>query len=91
MAQIKAEKLALRFNETTVEIMMKAPDSTPAPPRPAIARPMMNMAEVLAAPQRREPISKRANPNRKTHLWEYDEYSFPKKSWKPAIRVNMGI
>lgn len=73
MAQIKDEKLALRFKETTVEIMMKAPDMTPAPPRPAIARPIINMAEVFAAPHSSEPISKSVNPKRKTHLWEYEE------------------
>jgi hypothetical protein len=70
IAQIKAEKFALRSNETTVEMMMKDPDKTPAPPNPAIARPTMNIAELSAAPQSREPISNRLKPNRKTHLCE---------------------
>jgi hypothetical protein len=70
IAQIKAEKFALRSNETTVEMMMKDPDKTPAPPKPAIARPTINIAELFAAPQSREPISKRLKPKRKTHLCE---------------------
>ena len=39
--------------------MVNAPLRIPAPPHPAIALPMMNIAEDLATPQMRDPASKR--------------------------------
>lgn len=43
-----------------VIMMMVTPENMPAPPRPAMARPMMNTVELGAAPHMTEPISNKA-------------------------------
>lgn len=70
MPPINAVKLERFSSGTENAMMMSAPESTPAPPRPAIARPAMNMAEVLAAPQMTEPTSKMSSAIRKVHFRE---------------------
>jgi hypothetical protein len=47
-------------------MMTITPEKTPAEPKPAMARPRMKQMEFGAAPQRVEPISKRAMAVRKT-------------------------
>lgn len=49
-------------------LYIMAPEKVPAMPMPAIARPTMNTAELGAAPQTRDPISKIVREHRNVHL-----------------------
>ena len=48
-------------------MMVRAPFDMPDDPTPAMALPMINMAEFWAAPQRRDPTSKMKKKARKVH------------------------
>lgn len=48
-------------------MMVRKPMIRPDPPAPAIARPMMNIVDVLASAQTKEPISKMAKPSKKVY------------------------
>ena len=61
----------------TMARMDKEPENIPAPPVPAIARPRMNMLELIAAPHRSEPRRKMPMKIKKVHLSEKLVYSFP--------------
>lgn len=49
------------------EIMVMAPNIIPAAPKPATARPTINIAEETAAPQSTDPSSKIAKKAKKVH------------------------
>ena len=55
---------ACRSKGTILVAMTREPFKRPAEPAPAMARPVMKTKELLAAPQRREPISKMTNQTR---------------------------
>ncbi len=54
-------------------MMMRAPEKMPADPKPAIARPTINVALDGATPQIRDPISKTPMAKRNTTLIEKKE------------------
>lgn len=54
---------------TQPETIVMAPFTIPAPPRPATARPTINIGEETAAPQSNDPSSKMPKRNRKVH-WD---------------------
>lgn len=56
-----------RLMGTDVPRMVRAPLMRPAPPIPAIARPVMSIQEATDAPQMAEPISKIAKKVMKVH------------------------
>jgi hypothetical protein len=51
-------------------MVVRAPVVMPEDPKPAMARPMMNMVDDWAAPHRAEPISKTVKKMRKHHWKE---------------------
>jgi hypothetical protein len=60
-----------RFSKgAQLEMMVIAPFMMPAAPKPATARPMINMLDDTAVPQRTEPNSKIAKKTRKDH-WDF--------------------
>lgn len=59
--------LACARGGKTAEIMVIAPFERPEDPKPAMARPTMNMADDWAAPQSADPISKMRKKARKDH------------------------
>lgn len=62
--------LPARFSKgAQLEMMMRAPLIIPAAPKPATARPTINMTEETAAPQSTEPSSKIAKKTRKVHCF----------------------
>ena len=69
-APIRPCHKGLFFKDTTAIITMIAPFIMPALPRPAIARPTMNMDELVAAPQTAEPTSKTTIAKRRTDFGE---------------------
>lgn len=52
--------------------MEKAPETIPAPPAPATARPPINILELTAVAHSREPSSKTAKKLRNVHYWRSD-------------------
>lgn len=67
---------------TILEMMIIAPQKTPAAPSPAMALPMMKAAELGAAAQRMEPPSKIMEEIKYTHLRLKKVYILPKVGWK---------
>lgn len=65
--------------------MIKAPAKIPAPPTPAIARPMIKASELGAAPHIAEPTSKMKMAVKKTHFTGKKVYSLPNISWKAQV------
>lgn len=57
----------------------------PAPPMPAMARPMMRMKDVGAAPHRRLPTSNTMMEDKKVVLRGKYLYALPQVDWKPAV------
>lgn len=55
--------------------MENAPDTIPAPPAPATARPPMNILELTAVAHSREPNSKTAKKLRNVHYNRLDLHS----------------
>jgi hypothetical protein len=71
-----------RFAGGTVkETILVPPTERPAPPNPAIARPMINALELGATPQIKLPTSKRIMDPRKLHLRLKYLYIFPAEGW----------
>ena len=58
------------------------PETTPALPKPATARPTIRTVELCAVAETTDPTSNIAKAERKTYLWLSSEYSLPKGSWK---------
>ena len=58
----------LFLNGVIFAMMMKQPENIPAPPIPAIARPIINAMEVGAAPQMALPTSNMKIEDRNVHL-----------------------
>jgi hypothetical protein len=56
---------------TSGSIIIMHPEKIPAEPRPAMARPIMKVTELGAAPQIAEPTSNTTVQRRKTHFVEY--------------------
>jgi len=59
--------LALFSGGADAAMMVRPPFCKPDPPIPAMARPIINMVDEVAAPQRREPSSKIPKKARKAH------------------------
>jgi hypothetical protein len=64
-------------------MIVYAPDPTPAPPSPAIARPTMSTVEVGATPQIKLPSSNKKSAKRKVILRGKYLYPFPHVDWDP--------
>jgi hypothetical protein len=64
------------------EIIMIAPDWTPAQPTPANALPIISARELGATAQMSDPSSKTASAVRNTPRTENSLYNLPKGSWK---------
>ena len=70
---------------TDLAMIMSAPEKIPAPPIPAIARPIIRATELGLAPQIAEPISKINTAPTKVHFTGSKVYNLPKKSWKLQV------
>ena len=57
--------------------MLKAPLTSPEEPRPATARPTMNIDEDTEVPHRSEPIPKTTTKQMNDHFIEKNVYIFP--------------
>ncbi|VTO92675.1 unnamed protein product [Fusarium graminearum] len=66
---------------TILDIMIIAPQKTPAAPSPAMALPMMNTGELGAAAQSMEPASKIIDEARYTHFKFQKVYILPNAGW----------
>jgi hypothetical protein len=80
--EIMASSNGLFLISTILEMMIMAPQNTPAAPSPAMALPMMKAAELGAAAQRIEPPSKMIEEIKYTHLRLKKVYILPKVGWK---------
>lgn len=67
--QLRKHVLGRFSSGAQLEIMVMAPFIIPEAPKPATARPTINISDEIAAPQRMEPISKIPKKNKKDHCF----------------------
>jgi hypothetical protein len=77
MPSVKPVYTGLFCRGTQCAMIIIAPDSIPAAPAPATARPAMSVMEFFATPQMRDPSSKTDMAARNTNLMSKMTYSFP--------------